>query len=225
MNRKQLIAIPAIALAAGISLTACGSSGAPAAAPTVTVTPTTSSSAPSGQAAACADWQQARAASTTAEGNGDIQDAMNALGPSLSAAGSNSTLYGYLQKVYVSANAGPGVYSPGGMQEYGAAINQICGTPASAPTTAAPAPAPATVVGTWSGSSMPNGWSGTLTMTSNTFSFSGGDFGGTWAADGSGMLELYSVKGAVETWTYTVNGSTLSYQSSDGTYATLTRVS
>jgi hypothetical protein len=219
MNIK-VIAIPAIALAAGFGLSACGASGTPAAAPTVTVTPAISSSAPSGQAAACADWQQARAASTTAEGNGDIQDAMNALGPSLSAAGSNSALYGYLQKVYISANEGSGVYSPGGVQMYGAAIDKICGTSA-APVAA---PAPASPVGVWFGTSEPNGWTGTLTMTANSFSFSGGDFQGTWYDEGSGTLQLHSVKGAVETWNYTVSGNTLTYSSSDGTSATMNRL-
>jgi hypothetical protein len=124
MKLNKLAAIPAIALAAGISLAACGSSGTPAAAPTVTVPPTTSSSAPSGQAAACADWQQTKAAATTADGNADIQAAMNA-------AGANSTLYHDLEMVYLSVNEAGNTHSPGGIQVYGAAVNKICGTSAA----------------------------------------------------------------------------------------------
>jgi len=46
MTTTKLVAIPAIALSAGISLAACGSAKAPAAAPAVTHTVTAPAAAP-----------------------------------------------------------------------------------------------------------------------------------------------------------------------------------
>lgn len=90
------------------------------------------------------------------------------------------------------------------------------------------------LVGTWYGSSSPNGWSGTLTINADhSFAFSpfvGGAFTGTWSIVSPGTLLIVGtnnygamVEGGI--WTYTVNGNTLTYTSSDGSAATLTKAS
>lgn len=90
------------------------------------------------------------------------------------------------------------------------------------------------LVGTWYGSSSPNGWSGTLTINANhSFAFSpfvGGAFTGTWSIVRPGTLLIVGtnnygamVEGGI--WTYAVNGNTLTYTSSDGSAATLTKAS
>src|SRR5208283_3986454 len=91
--------------------------------------------------------------------------------------------------------------------------------PAAAP---APAPQDTSLVGVWYGSSSSNGWSGTLTITADSFAFSAGGDGccytGTWVAESSDTLVINGNSHS-EVWTYTINGNTLTYASSDGTSA------
>ena len=103
-------------------------------------------------------------------------------------------------------------------------------TPAAAPAAPAPAvttPAASPLVGVWYGSGVPNGWSGTLTITPDSFAFSAGGDGccytGTWVAESSDTL-LINGNSHSEVWTYTINGNTLTYASSDGTSAVLTKL-
>ena len=88
------------------------------------------------------------------------------------------------------------------------------------------------LVGVWYGSSSPNGWSGTLTINADhSFAFSpfvGGAFTGTWSIVSPGTLLIVGTNnyGAMVErgiWTYTVNGNTLTYTSSDGSSATMTK--
>ena len=90
----------------------------------------------------------------------------------------------------------------------------------------------ASLVGVWYGSSIANGWSGTLTINADhSFAFSpfvGGAFTGTWSIVSPGTLLIVGtnnygamVEGGI--WTYTVNGNTLTYTSSDGSSATMTK--
>ena len=90
----------------------------------------------------------------------------------------------------------------------------------------------ASLVGVWSGTSVPNDWSGTLTINADhSFAFSpfiGSVFTGTWSIVTPGTLLIVGtnnyramVEGGI--WTYTVNGNTLTYTSSDGSSATMTK--
>jgi hypothetical protein len=130
MKLNRLIAIPALALAAGLSLAACGGGSGSSGGGSTTTTTTP-------KATACADWTQAKTEHTTAEGNADIQRAVDALGSSASAAGSNASLWQALYMVSISAQTG----SSAGVSVYSAAINRDCGSNGSAPAaTQAPAP-------------------------------------------------------------------------------------
>lgn len=111
---KKFIAVPAIVVVAGISLTACssGSSSTPSA---PSAPAASSSSAPvSPLTAACEDWDQAKVASTTGAGQIDVQNAINVLGST------NTRLSADLSGAHAVAGVG------GNVQWYIAQVNQIC---------------------------------------------------------------------------------------------------
>ena len=79
--------------------------------------------ATSPKATACADWAKAKTESTTAEAQVDIQQAINALGSSAGAAGSNASLWQALAMVNDSADIG----SQAGVSDYSVNVNNDCG--------------------------------------------------------------------------------------------------
>ena len=147
MNRK-LIGIPAIALAAGISLAACSSQSPPKAAPAPTVTVTAPTPKPSATApkpaatgadaqwVACRDWERAS--------NGGISSPMGLSVQGLDAAISASTdpvLTGYLKSELSDQNAGRANAVTADVNNVYNYCDPATPTPSSSPTTAAPAAA------------------------------------------------------------------------------------
>ena len=127
---KKLIAVPAIVIAAGISLTACGGGSQQQTAPAA------AASAPANsQSAACSAWSQAKQAAGTGN-NGDIA-AVQADMRQATADTTDPTLIGYLQSFAVDAGNADMVAESVDIGN----IDSYCNG-SSVPATQAPAPAP-----------------------------------------------------------------------------------